>query len=130
MTDSALIPMSPETEQAGLTRYQPANLKQLVWFAGEVAKSGMYLKTDGNGNQVPMSTAETFMVMSEGVEMGISPITAMWNIYLMEDKKGRKTTIPRAALIAARIQADPRTEQWEPDDSKPGVVTITAKRHN
>lgn len=129
MTDTALIP-AIESEQAGLNRYQPANLKQLVWFAGEVAKSGMYLKTDASGNQVPMTTAETFMVMSEGVEMGISPITAMRNIYLMEDKKGRKTTIPRADLIAARIQADPRTEQWDVDDETDGTVTITAKRRN
>lgn len=129
MTDTALIP-AIEVEQTGLTRYQPANLKQLVWFAGEVAKSGMYLKMDASGNQVAMSQAETFMVMSEGIEMGISPITAMRNIYLMEDKRGRKTTIPRADLIAARIQADPRTEEWDVNDEIQGTVTITAKRHN
>jgi hypothetical protein len=130
MTDTALTIPPVEIEQTGLTRYQPANLKQLVWFAGEVAKSGMYLKTDKDGNQVPMSQAETFMVMSEGVEMGISPITAMRNIYLMEDKRGRKTTIPRADLIAARIQADPRTELWEVEDEVAGTVTVRAKRHN
>lgn len=130
MTDTALSIPSAETTAVGLDRYAPANLKQLVWFAGEVAKSGMYLKTDASGNQVVMTQAETFMVMSEGIEMGVAPLTAMRNIYLMEDKKGRKTTIPRADLLAARIQADPRTEQWDMDDETPGTVTVTAKRQH
>lgn len=127
MTDTTALTIAAEPQE-GLARYQPANLKQLVWFAGEVAKSGMYLKTDGQGNQVAMTQAETFMVMSEGIEMGISPLTAMRNIYFMEDKRGRKTTIPRADLIAARIQADPRTEEWDVDDTVPGTVTVSAKR--
>jgi hypothetical protein len=130
VTDTALSIPSNETDQTGLARFQPANLKQLVWFAGEVAKSGMYLKTTANGDQVPMTQAETFMVMSEGIEMGVAPLTAMRNIYLTEDKKGRKTTIPRADLIAARIQADPRCERWDVDDETPGKVTIQAKRQS
>jgi transcription elongation factor Elf1 len=114
-------------QQHGLARYQPANLKQLVWFAGEVAKSGMYSVRDDSSDRT-MTQPEVFMVMSEGVEMGLTPLQAMRNIYLIIDGRGRKSTVPRADFLAARIQAHPSTEQWDVDDQERGLVHITAKR--
>lgn len=129
-TTALSAPSAPRSTQFAIGRLMPQSMKELHWLATQVAQSGFWLKSLPEGKTSFMNTAETVMVMTLGMEMGLTPLAAMENIYLIEDKHGRKTRIPRADLLAARILADPRTEKFSIDDSAAGVVVITAKRHD
>lgn len=106
---------------------EPRGLRQLAWFAQKVSESGLYTRSTRTG-QVNLTPAEAFMVIQEGLSMGLRPMQALAEISVIESN-GRKTTIASYKAIAARIQADPRVEsfEWSGDET---YSEITVKRRD
>lgn len=115
------VPKPRDVAATGLARYMPQDIAQLAWFANKVAEAGIYTRTakvNGQNQQVPLNGAEAFLVMQEGAAMGLDPIASLREISVIENR-GRKSTVASYRVIAARIQADPRTElfEWDGDDT-------------
>ena len=110
----------------GLERLVPQDMAQLAWMAKTLASSGMFLKSLAQGRTAPLNAAETFVVMQEGIGLGLSPLQALREIAVVESR-GRLTTIPSARVVSGRIQADPRLESWEATGDATSF-TVKAKR--
>ena len=110
----------------GLERLVPQDMAQLAWMAKTLASSGMFLKSLAQGRTAPLNAAETFVVMQEGIGLGLSPLQALREIAVVESR-GRLTTIPSARVVSGHIQADPRLESWEATGDATSF-TVKAKR--
>lgn len=121
MSDSQeLIPHRQENFSLG--RLMPQNVRELAWFAGEASKSNLF-QTSAGGNQTrPLTTGEAFMLMSTGIELGLTPLQGLRDLSLI---KGKVDVPP--AVLAAKIASDPRVTLWDPEGDEK-TFEIRAKR--
>jgi hypothetical protein len=120
MTDVALVPAGvPEGELAQL---RPTNVQQLLWFAKQVAESGLFKVSERGGNKRNVTQREAFLQMSQGVELGLTPLQGMRELNIIDGR----VDIP-ASVRAAKIAASRKTTQWEVD-ADDTFCTIRAKR--
>lgn len=104
-------------ESAALTKYMPDNIKELAWFANQVATSGLFR----NGS-VPLTGGQAFILMVKGAELGMTPMQSLSEIHLIEGKP-----VLSAAAIASRIRRVGKLTDWDVD-SDDKHCTITFKR--
>jgi len=109
-------------ENFALGRLMPQNVRELHWFASEAAKSGLF-QTSAGGNQTrSLQPAEAFMLMSTGIELGLTPLQGLRDLSLI---KGKVDVPP--SVLAAKIASDPRVTLFDPvGDDK--AFQISAKR--
>ena len=89
MTDLAL-PTEPSTN---LARFMPQNIADLTRFADTIARSGLF------GEVTPQ---QALVIMIYGAEVGLNPLAAMREIYVIPGRNGRMQMLPSAALTSAR----------------------------
>lgn len=123
MADTDLITAAPTT--TSLSKMMPQSLVELGQLAAKVAASGMFTvrkKVGGQYKDVPYTQSEAFLLMSQGVELGLSPLQGIRELNIIE---GRVDVPP--AVRAARICASSKVTLWDVDADDTHCV-IAAKR--
>jgi len=120
MTDTAMI--VPASEPGELAQLRPHNLQQLAWMAKQVAGSGLFKVSERGGVKRNVTEKEAFLQMSQGIELGLSPLQGMRELNIIDGR----VDIP-ASVRAAKIAQSKKTTQWEVD-ADDTFCTIRAKR--
>jgi hypothetical protein len=106
MSNTEIVTLPGNEPTMNLARFLPQDIGELVRFADTVSKSGLF------GSITPQQTT---VLMMYGAELGLNPLAAMREIYLIPGRNGRIQMLPSAALTSARIQQSDDCEAWEAD---------------
>jgi hypothetical protein len=121
MTEVTAVSVVPDAHAGD--SLEPRSLKQLAWFCNEMSKSGLFTVAMGQQQRRNITPQEAFVVIQEGLGLGLTPVQALRDIYVVVNK-GVTSTVVSYRAIAARITADPRVEffDWEGDETRCRIV--------
>jgi hypothetical protein len=109
---------------AGLSQLQPQNVKELAWFAQEASASGLFTITETGNRKRPLNGKECFLLMSQGVELGLSPLQSLRELNIINGR----VDIP-ASVRAAKIASSPKVTLWDVESDDTHCI-IKAKRRD
>jgi hypothetical protein len=119
VSEANIVNLPASDPTTSLARFMPQNIADLTRFADTIARSGLF------GNVTPQ---QALVVMIYGAEVGLNPLAAMREIYLIPGRGGRIQMLPSAALTSARIQQSGDCEAWETDtDAKHCTIRFQRK---
>ena len=118
MTDTAL------STEVNLRSLKPQDVKQLAWFCNQAAASGLFRTSAGGNSTRAISGGEAFLLASQGVELGLSPLQSLRELNIINGR----VDIP-ASVRAALIAASPKVTEWDVD-ADDTFCTIKAKRRD
>lgn len=104
MSETTINPYTEPT--TNLARFMPQNIAELTKFADTIARSGLFGE---------VSPQQALVIMIYGSEVGLNPLAAMREIYVIPGRNGRMQMLPSAALTSARIQQSGDCIAWETD---------------
>lgn len=76
----------------------PSNFERSLQYADELSKSGVFGRPQKDGTIKPYSKEEIFLVLQQGLELGIKPLQALNNVFPVNGRTAITTALMGALL--------------------------------